>query len=131
MVISPTTFGDSKACIILVDMMNKGDISPKESRKVLCFINRVSTTLAYLQLIPDRSYFDYVYDIYKLQILDNPKPQFSEYPLIFRTHLNTALSYLFKKSRRQYYEFGPLVTITNSELRRKNRRLPKDNEGRF
>lgn len=94
--LDPDTFGGSKACHVLVQMMNENMISNYSKHRVLGFISDVNYTFKNLRYIPADGARERVMvlvrDTYYKRIDEMP------YPPLFVSHLRNVVNSIFKKN---------------------------------
>lgn len=94
-IIDPGTFGNSKACHILVDMMNNNVISIYEKHRVLSYITNAIHHFKSIAYIPHKGVRDRTAKLWLNQFIE--KVNNLNYPVKFKTHLNNVLHYLSRK----------------------------------
>jgi len=98
--IDPGTFGGSRACHILVEMMNENLIPIYEKHRVLAFINSINIEFKAIETIQSPP----VHAGIKESLLNRSKNHYldrvkeMDYPEVFKTLLNNVIHYRFKKS---------------------------------
>lgn len=68
--LDPTTFGKSKACLVLVDLINQKLISQRKERKLLCLINRAALEFKLISNIPDSRAPSKIMDLVRCDFLN-------------------------------------------------------------
>lgn len=110
--VDPTTFGSSKACRVLAEMMNENMISTYEKHKVLSFINHVVHKFQGTSYIPVDAYPD-VRDQVMLMVRDDflARADKMPYPSKFVAFLKNVICYqhntIIKYHRNNLYTWGP------------------------
>lgn len=94
--LNPGTFGGSKACHVLIEMMNQNVITTFHKHKVLNLITSANITFKNLRYIPDvgvrEQVMTVVRDNYYRRIKQMP------YPARFCSFLENVIFYIFKKN---------------------------------
>lgn len=97
-ILDPGTFGNSKACHVLVDMMNNNEISVYEKHRVLSLINTMVHTFTSVSYIPHENVREKTnrmwLDIYLAKI------EQCYYPTKFKTFYKNVAYYLSRKYLR-------------------------------
>jgi hypothetical protein len=96
MVLDPGTFGGSKVCHVIVDMMNHGVISIREKHKVLSLINDVNIGAKYLSEVSHpgvRNHAMRLTQEHYIAVIDK-----KDYPDKFKSHLKNVINSIFKKN---------------------------------
>jgi len=92
----PDTFGNSKACFVLIDMMNQGIIDIRSQHKVLSFINNACIKSKAVATITNTNIRGTTLDLVKqqyLKLVDN-----MPFELKFNTHLKNVVHYIFNRA---------------------------------
>lgn len=99
MLLSPGTFGNSPACHILIDMMNKDLIPTKEKHRVLALITAIIYEFKAIATIKSSDKQHDVREAVMLRSRDYYSSQVEkmEYPLVFRTHLMNVIHHKCRK----------------------------------
>ncbi len=94
-ILDPHTFGGTKACEVLVDMMNHHVISIFEKHKVLSFMNRIIYQFHEISFIPSKGVREHVMFIIRDENINriNQMP----YPIKFRSYMKNVV---YHHSRR-------------------------------
>lgn len=93
--LDPYTFGNSKACEVLADMMNKGMIPVFEKHRVLSFITGASRVFKEISSIENKGVGFLVSDLYRQSLIS--KIDQMPYPLKFKTYLKNVINHIYKK----------------------------------
>lgn len=100
MVLDPGTFGGSRACHVIVDMMNKGMIPVRDKHKVLSLINDINICAKHLSEIRHvgvRSQMMKLAQDHYIQAVNTRE----SYPEKFKSHLKNVVNSIFRKSEER------------------------------
>ena len=98
MIVEKNTFGKSKACHILAQMMNDNVISIYEKHRVLSHIVKITNTFRNISPIPDKGTRERTFEMWrdftlsKIDELDE-----LAYPAKFKTFYKNVVFYLYRK----------------------------------
>jgi hypothetical protein len=111
MVLDPGTFGNSKACHVLVDMMNQGMIPVREKHKVLSFINDVNISAKYLMEIRHEGVRNQAISLAQRHYVAAVDRR-ELYPEKFKSHLKNVVNSIFRKSEEKVMRVDRAIART-------------------
>lgn len=94
--LKPDTFGNSKACFVLVDMMNQGMIDIVAQHKILSLINNLCIKAKAVATINHTNIRATTLDLVKqqhLKLID-----LMPYEMKFKSHLKNVVHYIFNRA---------------------------------
>lgn len=94
--IDPGTFGGSRACHVLADMLNNNVIPIYEKHRVLAFLNKSNIVFKNLTTIPDRQIRIQSFEMWKRTLL-NQVAQFN-YPIKIKSYISNVLFHSYRKN---------------------------------
>lgn len=94
--LKPDTFGNSKACFVVVEMMNEGIIDLRAQHKVLSFINNICIQSKAVATITNLNIRATTLNLVKRQYLKSI--DLMPYDLKFNTHLKNVVHYVFNRA---------------------------------
>lgn len=96
MVIEPHTFGGTKACEVLADLMNQNIVSAYEKHRTLAFINKGIRMYHGASYIPDQDTRNNVINLIKVDI--NSKISLMPYPIKYISYLKNVMAHYYRKA---------------------------------
>lgn len=99
--VDPGTFGGTKACHILADMMNK-DLNTYQKRKILSFFDDVNMQFKWISTIEYKPVRDRTM-VLMLRELES-KVEVLNYPTKFKSFAKNIVKYIYRKNMRIWKE---------------------------
>lgn len=100
--LDPDTFGNSKACHVLVDLMNQNMINTPQKHRVLSFITSATSSFRNLRYIPDAGVRERIMTIMWGYYLTRIQEML--YPPKFISYLENVIFSIFRKNLEQGLE---------------------------
>jgi len=94
--VDPGTFGGSRACHVLADMLNNNVIPIYEKHRVLAFLNRVNIVFINLSDIPDRKIRIQSFEMWKKELLN--QVSLFNYPTKIKSYMSNVLLHSYRKN---------------------------------
>lgn len=95
MYIKPDTFGKSKVCVVLADMINSEEFTDHQKHKILSFIGHFINIFKQLSKVKDRATKQYVLNVVKSDFVN--KAKMMPYDKKFCTHLQNVIVLYYRK----------------------------------
>jgi hypothetical protein len=94
--IEPHTFGGTKACEVLADMMNQDIVPAYEKHRTLAFINKASRMFNGATEISDKNTRNSVIELVNRDIMDKIKSM--TYPPKYISYLRNVMTHYYRKA---------------------------------
>ena len=95
MYVEPHTFGNTKACEILADMMNNNIVSAYEKHRTLAFINKASRMYNGAFQIPDKNIRNSIFELINKDVMN--KINMMSYSPKYISYLKNVMIYYYRK----------------------------------
>lgn len=94
--VEPHTFGGTKACEVLADMMNQNIVSAYEKHRTLAFINKASRMFHGAREISDNNTRNSVIELINRDITD--KIDVMNYPPKYISYLKNVMAHYYRRA---------------------------------
>jgi len=101
-VVDPGTFGGTKACHVLADLMNQNVISVFEKHRVLSFLNDATIQFKWLSTISFQPVRDRAMDLMLQDLQDRIERM--DYPTKFKSYMRNVIRHMYRKNLDSWRE---------------------------
>lgn len=102
MVLDPGTFGGTRACHVLVDMMNNNAIPVFEKHRVLAFLTDANTQFKWVSTIKHKPVMERNMDLMLHHLID--RIQEFTYPAKFKSYMKNVVTHMYRKNLEAWRE---------------------------
>lgn len=93
--VDPHTFGGTRACEILADMLNQNAVIGYEKHRIISFLNRAAIRLKMTATVYDNKTREYLLILVRNDLLNRVDQM--KYPIDVITHLKNILHHYYRK----------------------------------